>query len=146
MNQLLVLFTLLLSFSISAQRNTDSSDSLFVPKLDASSLDISSLVDTSIFVADINLPESPYTIENAQTRIRNGKPSIVIRGGFTGFPEMDDTRVEQFQKKYKVDFEYVGCVTWYDKNTEDISGYNQTIFDYMEIVYGARFKSDFEQL
>jgi hypothetical protein len=99
-----------------------------------------------VSIDPIELPECPYTIENAEKNIENEFYSIVISGGFQGFPEMDSSRCALFQKKYNVSFSYEGCMRVYDITNEDFEGYNKTMFEALTLRYGAIVKTEFNAL
>lgn len=69
---------------------------------------------------------------------------IVIHGGLMGFGDMDEGRSQTFQKKYKVQFEYLGCIRSWDIEKEDTHGYNEKIFEYLTDKYGEVVRKDFK--
>ncbi len=99
-----------------------------------------------IVTTTIQLPACPYTIENALEDIQENRLSIIISGGFQGFPEMDEAKTEKFKQTYNVQFEYIGCLRYYDPEKEDIEGYNETIYQHLDVIYGTKWRSDFTAL
>ena len=94
----------------------------------------------------IQLPACPYTVENALKDIQENRLSIVISGGFQGFPAMDVANTEKFKQTYNVQFEYIGCLRSYDPEKEDIEGYNEIIYQHLDVIYGTKWRSDFAGL
>ncbi len=161
-NHLLVLLFCCFSGLTFAQENDAKFDSLYVFKKDTvrpetpelaplkpiihQVLTSSYLSDTnSTSIAFVGIP-CPYTVENAKKMIEQGVVEIVIRGGFQGFPKENEKRSAAFRKKYKVNFDYVGCCIFYNPEGEDIPGYNKVMKDYLKKKYGANCIEEYKAI
>lgn len=102
--------------------------------------------DTLISFVQFKLPPCPYTRENAKRNIDSNYVSLIIRGGFQGFPKEDLKKSEAFRKKHHVQFDYLGCDRFYDPEGEDLSGYNQIMKDYLVKRYGAKCMTEYEAI
>jgi len=100
----------------------------------------------SILHVSIYPPECPFTIENALKDIKKDSMKIVIQGGISGFGEENTHKSEEFQSKYKLEFEYVGCVRLWNTANEDLHGYNDKIFEHLRNKYGVDVKEEFEEI
>lgn len=138
MRYLLIIFTVIRVVNCEAQVN----DSL---KFNSDSFRIN-FADQIMYASKSVSPPSPYTIENAVTDIESDSLKIVIRGGFTGFGDIDKYRSTVFEQKYNVKLRYVGCLVYYDTKNEDIDGYNSKIFEHLVNKYGEIVKMDYENI
>ena len=97
-------------------------------------------------IIDFELEPCPYTIESAKKRIKDKYVSLVIHCAFLGCPDMDKGKRDRFMKKYKVEFEYLGCMISWDRKDEDTEGYNETMFRHLVQKYGEIVKADYEDI
>lgn len=92
------------------------------------------------------LPPCPYTIKTAKENIEKDSIVLVIEGGLTGFPKMDEHQLYYFSSKYNLAFDYVGCVKHWDNSNEDINGYNQVIMNYLKTKYGEKVTIEYNKI
>lgn len=100
----------------------------------------------STFTSTFELPECPYNKSNAKKDIQKDSMSIIIHGGFTGFGNIDENLSDEFQKKYDVQFVYLGCLRYWNTESEDTYGYNEIIFAHLERIYGSIVNTEFKQI
>ncbi len=108
--------------------------------------DLSEYFVDSTFTITFELPECPYNKSNAKKDIEKDSMSLIIHGGFTGFGNIDKNLSAEFQKKYNVNFVYLGCVRYWNTESEDTYGYNEIIFAHLERIYGSVVNTEFEQI
>jgi len=137
----IILIILLLNVCPCSAQTIEATDSNL--KLD---VNFDSILSDTSWTSFFNLPECPFTIENAITDIKNDSLKIVIHGGFVGFGDIDSIRSDNFQKKYNVTFKYVGCVRNWDEKNEDTHGYNDKIFEYLRRKYGKGMIKEFQSI
>jgi actin-related protein len=99
-----------------------------------------------VYSISFELPDCPYNKINAQRDIEKDSMSIIIHGGFTGFGNMDERLSKEFQKKYNVKFVFLGCVRYWNTDSEDTDGYNELIFAHLERKYGSIVDSEYKHL
>lgn len=150
MRILFLLAFLAFSSFVFAQHTSEANDSLPIHTFDSLCFrhiglqDYPTLDDVVYSTVTVLPLPSPYTIANANQLIQTDGPlTIVIRGGFQGFPEENEKRSYLFREKYPVVFDYAGCIQFYDPSTEDIEGYNAVILEHLEKRYGKKCLKEF---
>jgi hypothetical protein len=108
--------------------------------------DLSLYTTDSVYSISFELPDCPYNKINAQRDIEKDSMSIIIHGGFTEFGNMDERLSKEFQKKYNVKFVFLGCVRYWNTDSEDTDGYNELIFAHLERKYGSIVDSEYKHL
>ena len=124
-------------------------DSLRIENSDTLKFEIKDLSEyfvDSTFTVTFELPECPYNKSNAKNDIEKGSMSVIIHGGFTGFGDIDENLSAEFQKKYNVKFVYLGCLRYWNTESEDTYGYNEIIFAHLEKIYSSVVNTEFEQI
>lgn len=96
-------------------------------------------IDT-IVAFNSTILKSHYSINGAKEDIANDKMRILFPGGFVGMPTFTNQKDKAFQRKYKVEFFSQGCVKYGED--EDEKGYNLTIFTYLDIKYGTKWRNE----
>jgi hypothetical protein len=71
---------------------------------------------------------------------------LVFSIAFTGKSGLNEIRTKAFQEKYKVEFEYLGCMRWWNSKDEDVNGYNNTTLEYLVSTWGNVVKKEFEDM
>lgn len=147
MKKRIIILICALSIGLSSYSQTSDSTELDL-KIDTALIYNTNFQIDSTFATsfDFKLPECPYTVENAIKDLKNDSMIIVIHGGFTGFGDIDEVRSQTFQKKYKVQFEYLGCIRSWDIEKEDTHGYNEIIFEYLTDKYGEVVHEEFKEI
>jgi hypothetical protein len=142
-NTIATILFLFLAVSVNAQDSlrTENSDTL---KFEIK--DLSKYFDDSTFTITLELPECPYNKLNAKKDIEKDSMSVIIHGGFKGFGNIDENLCAEFQKKYNVKFVFLGCLRYWNTESEDTYGYNEIIFAHLERTYGAVVNTEFEQI
>lgn len=136
---------LLLFFAVSL----NAQDSLRIENSDTLKFEIKDLSEyfvDSAFTITFELPECPYNKPNAKKDIEKDSISVIIHGGFTGFGNIDENLSAKFQKKYNLKFVYLGCLRYWNTESEDTYGYNEIIFVHLERKYGSIVNTEFEQI
>lgn len=129
--------TILFLFFIASVNAQDSLRTVNFDTLKFEIKDLSEYIIDSTNTVSFDLPECPYNKVNAQKDIEKDSMSVIIHGGFTGFGDMDENLSAEFQKKYNVEFVYLGCLRSWDMESEDTQGYNEVIFAHLERIYGS---------
>lgn len=138
--------TILFLFFIASVNAQDSLRTVNFDTLKFEIKDLSEYIINSTNTVSFDLPECPYNKVNAQKDIEKDSMSVIIHGGFTGFGDMDENLSAEFQKKYNVEFVYLGCLRSWDMESEDTQGYNEVIFAHLERIYGSVVNTEFEDL
>lgn len=141
-------FILLITLNLvctSYLRSQDTTKAIFQAEIPLFNLDDYSN-SSIIIIQDSAQFECPYTIEKAEQDIEQNSLKIVINIGFTGLGHVNEEKHNQFQKKYNVQFNYLGCVRIWDIEKEDTRGYNETIFEYLTQLHGDNVKQEFDEI
>ncbi len=97
-------------------------------------------LDTSILVSYTF--KSRYTKDGSKEDITNSQMRILFSGGFGGMPNFSNQKDKAFQKKYNVIFFSQGCLR---SPEDDQVGYNLTVFTYLDLKYGTKWRSEIRQ-
>ncbi len=137
--------TLLLFVTILQVSYSQDNDSLESELILDTLIDISWIYDIEVTTEQIVI-SCPYTVENAIKDIKNNSPKLVVQIGFTGPRIINQTKSTAFQKKYNVNFEYLGCIRGWNIEDEDVPGYNETILAHLSKKYGNQVREEFKAI